>query len=326
MLRQAIRADRDPCADVASEVAQAKRNALQDLGLSQAGTHMGNGSVEQHGCRDRQKEERDRQRETYNLTVQKHAKASSGDASAIFEALTDHTYDMKAMASVLGLNTFSPDTCTLFEHLQQFFYSAMKALMEDVTKPDQVTAAMKKFSLEVVSDRWTAMACRRVAQCFGLPKDGHVAHTLHQGRVRFFFAGPNAQLRVEVVEDSESAWDMASHRCGVWLLAHSSLGKDNALAIVQEITNHLIEAMGPLPCFNTLDVGHLTYAGLLETLDDGASPDGKHHWLSWMNSEIKQCLGTGHNDIQEKDFCQLAEGVPIGKRATTSDEAACRVK
>jgi hypothetical protein len=142
-------------------------------------------------------------------------------------------------------------------------------------------------------------------------------HTMLQGRTRFFAAGANAKMRVEVVPDSESAWDMASHRCGVWLVAHSSLGKDNALAVVRTITKFLKEKHPELACFNELDIGRLTYSGMLDALDSGATPDASKYWLTWMNSEIKQCLGKGQNDVQESDFCQLAEGVAVGKRVAT---------
>ena len=41
-------------------------------------------------------------------------------------------------------------------------------------------------------------------------------------------------------------------------------------------------------------------------------------WLTWVNSEIRQCFGNNKDDIQEGDFCQLAEGVAMGKRLKLS--------
>ena len=70
----------------------------------------------------------------------------------------------------------------------------------------------------------------------------------------------------------------------------------------------------PFVCFNELKVGRLSYSGLLAQLDEGVSPDGGTHWLTWTNSEIRQCFGKGASDIHERDFCQVAEGVPVGKR------------
>ena len=127
-------------------------------------------------------------------------------------------------------------------------------------------------------------------------------------------------MKIELFSGCESAWNLSVHRCGIWMLASSSDGKDNALAIQKAIIEHCQEqAEAEFPrhkfaCFNILDVGRMTYAGLLTQLDDGISPDKNHFWMTWVNSELSQCLGKGSNDIQEKDFCQLAEGVPVGKR------------
>jgi hypothetical protein len=207
----------------------------------------------------------------------------------------------------------------LFEHLRDFFYLEIGRILTGDITTQTLLAVMERFSLETVTDKWSAKACKRLAQCFGLPKDGHVVHTLVQGHDRFNAAGPNADAQVEVVPDTESAWDMASHRCGVWLLATSSAGKDNALAIVKAIRKHLKAQpeFRQLTIFNELEICRLTYQGLLEQLDEGTSPNKKFHWLTWLNSEIKQCFGKGQNDIQEADFCQAAEGVAIGKRAST---------
>ena len=118
----------------------------------------------------------------------------------------------------------------------------------------------------------------------------------------------------------EGAWGLSAHRCGIWLVGTSSFGKGNVLAVHKLITNRVekeIRRTYPeltFPCFNDLNVGRLTYSGLLAQLDEGASHNNEYHWLSWINSEIKQCFGKGARDIQERDSCQLAEAVDIGKR------------
>ena len=119
-----------------------------------------------------------------------------------------------------------------------------------------------------------------------------------------------------------------AHRCGIWLIAHSSVGKDNALAVHRLIVEQLRASQPPLPnaalCFNELTVGRLTYSGLLQDVDAGRSPDRSTHWLTWTNSEISQCFRGGENYIAEQDFCQLAEGEAIGKR-TKSEKVGKRV-
>ena len=104
-------------------------------------------------------------------------------------------------------------------------------------------------SLPTDGHRWPAAGCRNV---FGLPRDGHVVHSIQQGRMRYLGAGPNAELRVEVSPTCESKWDLAAHRCGVWLIAHSSVGKDNALAAHRAITQRLRKSFPDEPCLNEL--------------------------------------------------------------------------
>ena len=146
-----------------------------------------------------------------------------------------------------------------------------------------------------------------------------MVHTLLQGRLRFLMAGANDTLRCRFFDGCESRWDIKTHRAGVWLLGTSGVGKDNALAVLKDVTEAVKTRVkgddgNPLPCFNELDIGRLSYTGLLESLEDGKSPDESVHWLSWTNSEIRQCLGKGDTAIQERDFTQLAEGAVIGKR------------
>ena len=207
------------------------------------------------------------------------------------------------------------------DHLYAEFHSFFTLLLRQQFSHDAVIAAMQRFGVDVCADRWTSSACKRVSRCFGLPLDGHVVHTLQQGRVRFLGAGPNANLKVVVSASCQSKWDLAAHRGGVWLLAHSSLGKDNALAVHHAIVAKLKGACPGLVCFNELEVGRLTFAGLLEDVAGGKSPDGSTHWLSWTNSEMSQCFRGGSHDVGEKDFCQLAEGAPIGKRILGKKEA-----
>ena len=236
------------------------------------------------------------------------------DQEAVYSTLTEKSYDTEKLIGYYGLEDFDAEGASLHDFLENFFYEAFKELVYNSRSPDDVVGKMKAISLEICADKWTARACKRVSQCYGLPKDGHVVHSLVSGRTGFFARGPEAEAKVKVVQNSETKWDMAAHRLGVWLVAHSSLGKDNALAILKILEKKLQERFPGLPIFNNLEIGRLTYAGLLEAMKKGKSAQGDTHWLSWKNSEIKQCLGKRENDIQESDFCQLCEGVPIGKR------------
>jgi hypothetical protein len=161
------------------------------------------------------------------------------DKEEVYDALTNDTYDMEALARLFKLDAYNPEMSTVFQHLYQFFYNFLSGLFDEELTASRLVGTMKEISLDTCSNRWTSKAAPRVARCFGLPADGHVVHTLMQGRIRFLSSGPNADTKVEVVRDSDSEWDMASHRCGVWLLAHSSLGKDNALAVLNSVTKYV---------------------------------------------------------------------------------------
>ena len=112
---------------------------------------------------------------------------------------------------------------------------------------------------------------------------------------------------MEVVEDSETGMPLSGHGLGLWLCGHSGLGKDNLINIINRWMVTLSEFFKELPCMTTLDVGDLSYQGLLESLLDGKSPKGSVHWLTWTNSEMSQCISTDKNRITERHVCQLAE-------------------
>ena len=123
-----------------------------------------------------------------------------------------------------------------------------------------------------------------------------------------------AQVSINNAFDGcESAWDMAVHRLGMWMVGISALGKDNLLAIhkkMKEGCQDRVKEHFPssnLVVFNEMEVSRLTYSGLLTQLDEGKSP----------NSELTSCFDKGANGIQEKNFTQLAEGGPVGKRVLT---------
>ena len=121
-------------------------------------------------------------------------------------------------------------------------------------------------------------------------------------------------MEVQSFPGCDSSWNTHQHRLSLWILGPSSVGRDNGLSIDGIIMWRLREKHGDLPCFNTLDGARMTISGLLEALDDGASPGDETRWWTWLNSEIQQCLGKRANDIQEADLAQAAEGAAIGKR------------
>ena len=232
---------------------------------------------------------------------------------SVYEQMTAMTYD-KALVESFGLNGIDFSTTSLHTHLCEHVKDVLRSLLSTKVSGEYVAAYSRRNSLATCSDKWTALACARIAKCHGLPRDGHVVHSLVQGRMRQYFSGPNSELEVQAVEGSDSEWNLAAHRCGLWILGHSSVGKDNVLAVHHYCMKQLRHRFGDLPCLNELDIGRLTYSGPLETLQDGRSPNNQICWMTWVNSEIKQCFGTGANDIRESDFCQLAEGVAMGKR------------
>ena len=117
-------------------------------------------------------------------------------------------------------------------------------------------------------------------------------HTVVQGLARHKALGPNAEVHVEVVEETESDWAVDGHCGGIWLIGHSGTGKDNVIAIGAVAIRHnaidlgdqfdlilrrpeldisetvLIHGIGP----EALTQGHETEDALL-------------HLLEWMNGD-----------------------------------------
>ena len=124
--------------------------------------------------------------------------------------------------------------------------------------------------------------------------------------------GPDRKVKVRPLQETESEWQMASHRSSVFLVGDNAAGKDTVLNILTTLDKEIRQG---LDCFgfNTLKVGHPTYNGLLSALKSGKTPNGTCV-LTWYNSEIKACLGTKNTSIREEHLCQIAEGTEVGKR------------
>ena len=239
------------------------------------------------------------------------ASLQCSESHDFWEALTASSYDMAAISAFFELDTFNSNTETFQCFLERFFVRSFKDLLQQSV--EEVEETLKGFPLAACGDRWTTAACQRVSRSFGLPRSGQAVHSLYHGRMNFYSRGPKDNAKVRVIP-SDSAWNLTSHRGGCWLIGHSSVGKDQALAILQHIDKHLKQTHPGLAVHNTLQVGRLTYAGLLDSLENGANEDRSVHFLTWLNSEIRQCLGKRDCDIQECDFCQLAEASIMGKR------------
>ena len=231
--------------------------------------------------------------------------------NGFWECLTETCYDMDAITKFFQLDTFDAEVESFQSFLEGYFTKYFKEMLQQNSQ--EVEESLRSFPLAACGDRYTTAACQRVSCSFGLPRNGQALHSLFHGRMNYFARGPWDSAKVRVLP-SESAWNLTSHRGGCWLIGHSSVGKDQCLAIIEAINSHVCQCFPQLPINNKLEVGRLTYAGLLESLQNGASSDGSVHWLSWLNSEIKQCLGRRDSDIQEADFCQLAEASVMGKR------------
>jgi hypothetical protein len=165
--------------------------------------------------------------------------------------------------------------------LEDFFKSFLAELVIQKVDEVQLQRAKARSPVNVTTDKWTAKACQRASRCFGLPEDGHCVHSIHQGRLRCYCPGPGGELDVGLFEGCESKWDLAAHRCGIWLVGTSSPGKDNALATHRWITNRIASELQlshphcAFVCFNKLDVGRRTYSGLLAQLEEGRAHEGE---------------------------------------------------
>ena len=228
-----------------------------------------------------------------------------------WECLAETCYDMEAITKFFRLDTFDAGVESFQGFLERYFTEYFKEMLQQSSQ--EVEDSLRAFPLAACGDKFTTAACQRVSCSFGLPRNGQALHSLFHGRMNFFARGPWDKAKVRVLP-SESAWNLTSHRGGCWLIGHSSVGKDQCLSIIEAINAHVCHCFPQLQINNKLEVGRLTYAGLLESLQNGANADGSVHWLSWLNSEIKQCLGRRDSDIQEADFCQLAEASVMGKR------------
>ena len=153
--------------------------------------------------------------------------------------LTRSSYNSEDIEQLFKLDDI-PGEANVSKHLQGVFKDMMLDVLQGTKTPAELAEKQKQFPLKFMADKWTAKAVQRTAQAYGLP--GEVLHSLYQGKVRFFGAGTHDQVKVAVVQESDSTWDMSAHKCGCWLLGYSGVGKDNALAALRAITDYAMEA------------------------------------------------------------------------------------
>ena len=185
---------------------------------------------------------------------------------------------------------------------------------------DRLLEVLHAIPLEATADIFLSRSMRRLSPTNGLPDDGHVLHTAVQGKASFLFFGQDRNIQVEAVEGTESKWELPGHRASVFVTGESAAGKDTVIKIIDAIDASIKSLLGVLPCFNTLRVGHPTYAGMLTALKKGRT-EGGTSMLVWYNSEIKACLTTKEGGVKEEHLCQLAEGTQVGK--TLKDKEVC---
>ena len=283
---QDIKADEDPGAKIRAGIATSKRDALRKHNAQEPDLL------------------------TDNVT-----------AEAVYAELTRATYDENALAAAFDLDSWHKQNLkgddplrSLKTHLKAHFKDFFASFEDGPFSAEQTRSHQDSLGINITADRWTGCACERIAKCNGMPANGQVVHTALQGRIKSWFCGPENDLHVEVIEDSESPWPLAGHGAGVWLVGDSGLGKDNLINVVTFWMSVLADAFPGRACMTELDIGRLSYTGLLEALEAGASPLKKVHWLTWLNSEITQCISQEAGGIRERDICQLGENTAMGKR------------
>ena len=229
--------------------------------------------------------------------------ASSALVKEMFlEALTESTYDVTALCEATGLVGRGEDLVTTHDLLYTHFYEFFSDCLDGDFNEDRLVACVAATPLEAMADKYLAVALQRLSESNGLPADGHVLHTVLQAKAAFLHFGPDRCVRVRPLDQTESDWQLASHRGSVFVVGDSAAGKDTVMRILDTLDTDLKTALGDMECFNVVKVGHPTYNGLLSALKKGVTSRGTCV-LVWYNSEIQVCPGNKETSIREEDLC-----------------------
>ena len=148
------------------------------------------------------------------------------------ERLTEATYDVDILRDAFGLEESDDVTKSTYARLFDHFHKFFSDCLDDDFNEDRLVAHIAATPLEALSDRFLATALRRLSETHGLPSDGHVLHTVIQGKAAFMHFGPDRKVKVRPLQETESEWQMASHRGSVFLVGDSAAGKDIVLKIL----------------------------------------------------------------------------------------------
>lgn len=76
------------------------------------------------------------------------------------------------------------------------------------------------------------VAAQLVSHCSGLPADGNVLFSAFQGKAVFHHFGPDRDVQLAAVPDTDSTRALPYHRCSVFVLGESAAGKDTVIALL----------------------------------------------------------------------------------------------
>ena len=129
---------------------------------------------------------------------------------AFFEALCDELYDVNKILQETDMHDLEEDVDPLkrVTALTKDFYGGLLNLS---VKCDGLKA-QRETPLEAVALKEVAVACKRVALGNGLPGDGHVVHSMHQGLAAFQHAGRQGCVQVEAMVGTETDWNVAGSK------------------------------------------------------------------------------------------------------------------
>eukprot|EP00959_Pyramimonas_sp_CCMP1952_P387115 8112844-Pyramimonas_sp.AAC.1 len=111
-------------------------------------------------------------------------------------------------------------------------------------------ASQRKTPLKAVAIKEVATACERVALGNGLPRDGHVVHSVFQGQAAFLHSGKQGCVQVQAVAGSESDWNVAASKLALVCMGESATGKGNAKNVILGWLKYVEKSGAPPSCTN----------------------------------------------------------------------------
>ena len=236
---------------------------------------------------------------------------------AFFESLCDELYDVEAVLQETDMSSLLDDQdpmAAIAAHTKEFY----AGLLRPGNECDGISA-QRKTCLAAVAVKEVAAACARVALGNGLPRDGHVVHSMFQGQAAFLHSGKQGCVKVQAIAQSESSWNVAASKLALVCMGESASGKGNAKSILLGWLEGIGESTAPASCTNVLKQGNLSVHGVLTALQEGSLQ------VQIVNEELEKVINRKKDKyFQESDLIEFLDGSDAFGKAVSGTILCCK--